>query len=96
MLQPNCLVFSDVGGAEDQRPRGEVGVDVVVFVLKGADQHLLEEDLVQKTLLGRGGFVVCGVAVRGETKGSVEEGVLLHVIALEGLKSTLDLRQALF
>ncbi|QPK84078.1 hypothetical protein G7Y29_04725 [Corynebacterium qintianiae] len=70
-------------------------MDVVVFVLKGADQHLLEEDLVQKTLLGRGGFGACGVAVRGETKGSVEERVLLHVVTLEGFEAALDLSQAL-
>ncbi|WP_249399815.1 M48 metallopeptidase family protein [Corynebacterium qintianiae] len=68
-------------------------MDVVVFVLKGADQHLLEEDLVQKTLLSRGGFGVGGVAVRGETKCSVEESVLLHVVTLEGLKAALYLRE---
>ncbi|WNI12087.1 hypothetical protein RIU96_07525 [Corynebacterium sp. Z-1] len=70
-------------------------MDVVVFVLKGADQHLLEEDLVQKALLSRGGFGVGGVAVRGETKGSVEERVLLHVVTLEGFEATLYLSQAL-
>ncbi|MFC6146551.1 hypothetical protein [Corynebacterium nasicanis] len=70
-------------------------MDVVVFVLEGADQHLLEEDLIQKTLLGRGGFGVGGVAVRGETKGSVEERVLLHVVTLEGFEASLDLGQAL-
>ncbi|WP_295646550.1 hypothetical protein [uncultured Corynebacterium sp.] len=70
-------------------------MDVVVFVLKGADQHLLEEDLVQKTLLGRGGFGVGGVAVRGEAQGRVEEGVLLHVVTLEGFETALYLGQAL-
>ncbi|WP_312096503.1 hypothetical protein [Corynebacterium dentalis] len=70
-------------------------MDVVVFALKGADRHLLEEDLVQKTLLGRGGFGVCGVAVRGETKGSAEERVMLHVVTLERFEATLYLSQAL-
>ncbi|MEX3516391.1 hypothetical protein VVR26_02860 [Corynebacterium camporealensis] len=70
-------------------------MDVVVFVLKGADQHLLEEDLVQKTLLSRGGFGVGGVAVRGEAKGGVEERVLLHVITFEGFETALYLGQAL-
>ncbi|WP_035095662.1 hypothetical protein [Corynebacterium casei] len=45
-LQPDRLVLGDVGGAEDKCPRGEVRVGVMLLVLEGTDQHLLEEDLV--------------------------------------------------
>lgn len=72
-----------------------MGVGVVLFVLERADQHLLEEDLVEEAFLGRRGFGVGGVAVGGQCEGSFEEGVLLHVVAFEGLEAAFDLGQAL-
>ncbi|WP_254049598.1 hypothetical protein [Corynebacterium glutamicum] len=47
-----------------------MSVDMVLFVTYGADQDLLKEDLVEKTLLAVRCFEVGGVAIGGEAKRS--------------------------